>query len=111
MRTTFVVQYPMGFSSAKRALLTALEAGNFQHEAREVLSEKNLLAVGDISVGEVIGIVRRTRGQDYSVSPHHWDPDVEVHVFRATVEETRWFVKAYSLEGTGGTAVFISIHR
>ncbi len=53
----------MGFSYVKRALVTALEAGNFQHEAREVFSEKNLLAVGDISVEEVIGIVKRTRAR------------------------------------------------
>jgi len=101
----------MGFSSAKRALLAALEAGNFQHEAREVLSEKNLLAVGDVSVDEVIGIVRRARGTDYSASPHHWDPGTEVHVFQPTVEGARWYVKAYFLEKPEGTAVFISIHR
>ncbi len=88
----------MGFSSAKRALLAALEAGNFQHEAREVLSEKNLLAVGEISVGEVISIVRRSRGTDYAASRHHWDPDIEVHVFRPTVDGTSWYVKAYFLE-------------
>jgi hypothetical protein len=68
----------MGFSSAKRALLTALEAGKIRHEARDVLSEKNLLAVGDVSVGEVIAMVRRARGPDYSVSPHHWDAETEV---------------------------------
>jgi hypothetical protein len=101
----------MGFSSAKRALLAALEAGNYQHEAREVLSGKNLLAVGDISADEVIRIVRRAQGRDYSTAPHHWDPDTEVHVFRPTVEGIRWYVKAYFLEEPEGIAVFISIHR
>lgn len=101
----------MGFSSAKRAILAALETGNFRHEAREVLSEGNLLAVGDISAEEVMGIVRRTRGTEYSVSPHHWDPETEVHVFRPTVHGIRWYVKAYFLEEPEGTAVFISIHR
>jgi hypothetical protein len=100
----------MGFSSAKRALLTALEAGNIQHEARDVLSEKNLLAVGDVSVGEVIAMVRRARGPDYSVSPHHWDAETEVHVFRPMVGGTRWYVKVYFLEEPEGTAVFVSIH-
>jgi hypothetical protein len=46
----------MGFSSAKRALLTALEAGNIQHEARDVLSEKNLLAVGDEGTAVFVSI-------------------------------------------------------
>jgi hypothetical protein len=101
----------MGFSSAKRTLLSALEAGNIQHEARDVLSEKNLLAVGDVSVGEVIAMVRRARGPDYSVSPHHWDAGTEVHVFRPMVGGTRWYVKVYFLEEPEGTAVFVSIHQ
>jgi hypothetical protein len=101
----------MGFTAAKRALLTALETGNFQHEAREVLNEKNLLAVGDVSVHEIIEIVRRARGPDYPASPHHWNPSTEVHVLRPTVEGIRWYVKVYFLEELEGTAVFISIHR
>ena len=60
---------------------------------------------------DVIGIVKRARGADYSASPHYWDPDTEVHVFRPTVEGTRWYVKAHFLEEPEGTAVFISIHR
>jgi hypothetical protein len=101
----------MGFTSAKRALLATLRTGDFQHEVREVLSEKNLLAVGDVSVEEVIWIVRRTRGADCSASPHHWDPDTDVHLFRPIVDGTRWYVKAHFLEEPEGTAVFISIHR
>lgn len=101
----------MGFSSAKRAVLRALEAGDFQHEAREVLSEKNELAVGEISVDEAIAILKRARGVDYSVSPHHWDRRTEVHVFRPMVRGVRWYVKAYLLEDPSGTTVFISFHR
>jgi hypothetical protein len=101
----------MGFSSAKRALLPALATGNVQHEARAVLAEKNLLAVGDVSLDEVAAIVRRSRGGDYSTAPHHWDADTEVHVFRPTVQGTRWYVKVYFLEEPEGTAVFISVHR
>lgn len=101
----------MTFHSAKRVILAALEAGNFQHEVREVLSEKNLLAVGHISVEDVITILKRARGTDYSASPHHWDDDTTVHVFRPTVEATRWYVKAYLVEEPDGGVVFISIHR
>ena len=60
---------------------------------------------------EVVGILKRARGTDYAVSPHHWDPDTSVHVFQPTVEGTRWYVKAYFLEEPDKTAVFISIHR
>ena len=101
----------MGFSSAKRALITALAAGAFRHEIRDVLSEKNLLAIGELGVDEVIRIVRQARGEDYSVSPHHWDPETAVHVFRPTVDGTRWYVKAYFVDDEDGGAVFVSIHR
>lgn len=37
----------MGFRQAKSRLLAALRSGNFQHEVREVLAEKNLLAIDD----------------------------------------------------------------
>jgi len=100
-----------GFSSAKRALLVALRAGNFEHEIREVQSEKNLLAVGDVTLEEVINMVNRTRGADYSASPHHSDPETTVHLFRPVVERTRWYVKVYFLDEPTGTAVFISVHR
>ena len=46
--TANVVPYHMGFSEAKRAVVAALREGNFEHEAREALAEKNLLAVGDV---------------------------------------------------------------
>jgi len=101
----------MSFTSAKRAIIAALETGNIQHELREVLSEKNLLAVGDVSAEEIITIVNRARGEDYSVSPHHWDADTEVHVFRPTVDGNRWYVKAYLVEEPNGGVVFISVHR
>jgi len=101
----------IGFSNAKRALLVALRAGNFQHEVREVRSEKNLLAVGDVSLEEVISIVNRTRGTDYSAAPHHWDHEITVHLVRPVVERTRWYVRAYFLDEPSGSAVFISVHR
>jgi hypothetical protein len=101
----------MRFSSAKRAILDALELGNFQHEARDVLNEKNLLAVGELSVDEAIDVLKRARGTDHHVSPHHWDPATDVHVFRPQAGGVRWYVKAYFVEDPPGAAVFISFHR
>ena len=34
-------------------VVAALREGNFEHEAREALEEKNLLAVGDVDANEV----------------------------------------------------------
>ena len=109
--TTNVVQEAMGLRSARGALIAALEAGDLQHEARDTLSEKNLLAVGEVSEADVIALLRRTRGDQYSSSGHDWDPATTVHVFRPDVDDERWYIKAYFLDPTGSSAVFISVHK
>lgn len=101
----------MGFCEARAALIRALLAGAYQHEARDALSEKNLLAVGDITADEVVAILRRARGHQYSRAPHDWDQKTVVHVFRPIVSGEKWYVKAYFLAGAERTAVFISVHR
>ena len=103
----------MGFSAAKAAVVAALHKGNFEHEAREALAEKNLLAVGDVDAGDVAELVLKTRSDDYGESPHHWDQSVVVHTFRPTVREERWYIKVYFVETDGDDrkAMFISVHR
>ena len=101
----------MGLESARQALVRALKDGDYQHEARDVLSEKNLLAVGIVSEGEVVVLLQRTRGDQYSTSPHDADQTVDVHVFRPEVKGQRWYIKAYFLDGPEGTATFISVHK
>lgn len=100
----------MGLKDARRALIAALRSGDFQHEARHVISEKNLLAVGDISEDDVIHLLQRTRGRQYSTGPHDWDPTTTVHVFQPRVGGVGWYIKAYFLTEEIGRAVFISVH-
>lgn len=101
----------MGLRAAKTAVITALRERHFLHEAREVLSEKNLLAVGEIEAEEVAKLILRTSGADYTESPHHADESVVVHTFRPTVNQTRWYIKVYFLNEQTETATFISVHR
>lgn len=103
----------MGFSEAKPTVVAALREGNFEHEAREALAEKNLLAVGDVDANEVAAVVLKTRSEDYGESPHHWDQSVVVHTFTPTVREERWYIKVYFVETDGDDrkAMFISVHR
>jgi hypothetical protein len=42
-----------GFNDIKRAVITALRAGNYQHEARHDINVKNLLATGAVSATDV----------------------------------------------------------
>jgi hypothetical protein len=99
-----------GFRQAKPGVLAALRSGNFQHEARDVLAEKNLLAIGDVTATEVIQAVQREGGGDYSRSPHHADPGTIVHLLRPGGKHGRWYIKLYFLPATGGTVTFISVH-
>jgi hypothetical protein len=101
----------MSFRQSQHQLVAALRAGTFEHEMRDVLSEKNLLAVGEVTVEEVIEVVSRARGGDHTESPHHWDPETTVHVYRPVIDGVRWYIKAYFLNPPGGSAVFISVHR
>ena len=101
----------MGLKSARKALIAALEAGDFQHEKRDALSENNLLAVGEVTETEVVGLLRKTRGEQYSSSGHDWDPDTTVHVFKPEVDGERWYIKAYFLDPADESAMFISVHK
>lgn len=91
--------------------MAALESGDFQHERRDTLSEKNLLAVGDVTETEVVKLLRRTRGDQYSSSGHDWDPGTTVHLFKPEVDGQRWYIKAYFLDPAEKSAMFISVHK
>lgn len=111
MCPTNVVRLPVGLTDARKALVEALESGNYQHEARSALGEKNLLAIGDVDENDVIRMLHLTRGHQYSSSPHDWDRDTTVHVFKPDVGGERWYVKAYFLNSPVGSAVIISVHQ
>lgn len=101
----------MGYREAKAAVVRALRKGDYVHEAREALQEKNLLAVGAIDAETVVRLVLKTSSARYDVSRHHADRDVQVHTFRPIVDGEGWYVKVYFLDGQEGTATFISVHR
>ena len=101
----------MSLRDARSRLIAALREGRVEHEAREVLEEKNLLAIGEVDVETVIRLLQRTRGEQYTETPHHWAAEVRVHVFTPVVDGERWYIKAYFLASSGGNATFISVHR
>ena len=98
----------MGFREERERLITALDEGRFQNEIRGAVEEKNLLAIGEVSAQEVIGMLRRCRGDQHRSSPHNRDLNVTVHEFMPVINRERWYIKAYFLEDE---AWFISVHR
>ncbi|QXI40096.1 hypothetical protein [Pseudomonas xantholysinigenes] len=95
---------PKGFKAVRHAVIAALESGRYLHAARGNIEVKNLLALGVVSAGEVIEIIRACDGNHHSSSPHHAVLDIEVHVLR----RHGWYIKFYFIEPH---TWFISVHR
>lgn len=93
-----------GFKQARQDVLAALEIGNYQHAARGSIEVKNLLATGEVSVQQVIEIVRQCSGMHHCSSAHHSVASIEVHVLR----RLGWYIKFYFIEPD---VWFISVHR
>jgi len=99
----------MSFDAYRGLLVEKLASGEFSHEPREAMEEKNLLAVGEVSAAMVAKLLRRCTPQQYATGQHHKLPRVVVHVFRPLdVDGAGWYIKAYFLRGG---ATFISVHR
>ncbi|WP_449433967.1 hypothetical protein [Pseudomonas putida] len=93
-----------GFRKAKRAVIDALESGDYQHVARGDIEIKNLLATGAVSAAQVAGCIRGCDGTHYSSSPHHVVAELEVHVLR----RHGWYIKFYFIEPQ---TWFVSVHQ
>jgi hypothetical protein len=102
---------PLGFTNAKAQALALLADGDIQHEIRDAMSEKNLLAIGDVTPEFVAGLMKRCRGHQYTSRPHDRDRATEVHIFkpleRLSERAITWYIKLYFQEGV----IFISVHR
>lgn len=108
---------PDGFSTVKSRLIAALKDGRVQHEPREAIAGKNLLAVGAVTTEEVIAVLQRCKGGDHVASDHHLsklrDCGVKVHCFTTWHGGSRWYIKAYFLAAAQADpeAMFLSVHH
>lgn len=98
----------MGFKQIKQLAITCLQSGNYFHQARSSIDVKNHFSTGDVDVAFVISLLRKTRGDDYSCSPHHQDASVDVHIFTPCQAGKRWYIKFYVIEPN---LIFISVHQ
>ncbi len=93
-----------GFKDARFKVINALLAGDFQHEARNDIDVKNLLATGEITPHQLAALLRHSNGAQHRCSPHHVDRSIIVHV----IITKGWYVKFFFLEPD---TWFISVHR
>ncbi|MFM0275759.1 hypothetical protein PQQ59_34575 [Paraburkholderia aspalathi] len=89
----------------KRTVISALRSGKFEHEARSAINVKNLLSTGQVTAQFVEDLITKSDGTQYSSSPHHNAPAIDVHI----IESGGWYVKFYFV-GNPET-VFISVHQ
>ena len=85
-------------------MLECLSEGHFQHEQRDNIDVKNLMATGLITTREVFDLLKKARGNDHTESPHHSHQTITVNV----VKIRNWYIKWYFLEPD---VVFISVHE
>jgi len=111
--TILVVHYAMSFNDARRDAIRAIEEGHIQHEARDEVDEKNLLATGEVTPEQVVRLLKSCRGTQHSCKPHHQVPTIDVHVFKPEASlghgqpKARWYIKLYFIEPN---VWFISVH-
>jgi hypothetical protein len=98
----------VGFRDARREFISALEDGRIEAEPRSAVTEKNLLAIGEISPDEVANLIKRCRGGQHSSSPYDFDESIDVHVFKPTVGNIHWYIKGYII---ADKVIFISVHK
>ena len=98
----------MGFKAVKAKILDCLQRGDVSHEQRGDIDIKNLLAIGQVSLGDVADIIARARGDAYTSSPHHFDASIKVHVVKTRHGGQSWYIKWYFVDPS---SVFISVHH
>lgn len=98
----------MGFKDVKSRILECLNNGTYDHELRGSIDTKNLFQCGVVGVDELCGLIHKTRGNQYSCSPHHQIKEIDVHVMKPVKNGTSWYLKFYFLEPD---AMFISVHK
>ena len=98
----------MGFKDVKQLVIDCLQMGLVSHEQRNDINIKNLLAIGQVNLDQVVVILGRSRGESYSSSPHHFDQSINVHIVKTRYAGENWYIKWYFVEPN---SVFISVHH
>lgn len=104
----------VALKEARKNAVAAINSGQIQHEPRDAIALKNLLAIGAVTTDDALLVINACKGDDYSTSQHHHDATVAVHVFKAKVKTSidsakeNWYVKIYFLDPD---IWFISMHK
>jgi hypothetical protein len=100
----------LGLKKAKEAIVNRLSSHgpSIFHETDRLggIDDKNFLATGDITLVEVIELINKTKGHEFSESEHHHIKGVMIYEFKSNGGQ--WYIKCYLIEPD---VWFISVHR
>ncbi|WP_407470070.1 hypothetical protein [Xanthomonas campestris] len=85
------MEFNMGFKAVKQKVVAGLLSGDYAHDGRADIDDKNLLKTGKVSPQEVAKVLKKSSGKNHSSSLHHQDSSIEVHVIKCRA----WYVKFY----------------
>ena len=70
----------MGFLGVRRRAIACLQSERFDSVARGEVAHNNLLATGEVSVDDVVRMIRLCRGTQYRAAPMTENPSTMKHV-------------------------------
>jgi len=94
----------VGYKDVKRRVLLALIEGRYRIAHRASLDSKNVFYTGELDLEDLLLILMGSRGTEHRVTPHHRQPDIDVHV----IVSGGWYIKFYFFEGA---VDLLSVHR
>jgi hypothetical protein len=96
----------LGFKDIKARAIRKIQEGDIYHVPREY--EKNEYAQGLLTDDQVIEMIKICRGNCYEAKPHHFVPNMDVHILKPQGKYCGYYVKFYFLEPD---ICFISVHK
>lgn len=81
----------LGLREIREKVIDCLESGRIQHDTDRSgnIDEKNLLVTGQVSVKDVVILIKKTKGTHFKISKHHSIKSIDVYEFKPT----GWYIK------------------
>ncbi len=101
----------MGFHEVRRRAIACLRADAFDSVMRLAMSEKNLLATGDVSADDVVRMIVLCRGIQYTARRMTDNTTILKHEMKPVVDGERWFIRFFFVPQPTDMMMFISVHK
>ena len=94
----------MEFDKIISIVVNALDTGAYNHEHRQAINKKNLLAFKVVDATFVKNLIEKTEEKNYNMFYDYTFKDREIH----EIKISRWYIKFYY---ENSMVTFISVHK